>query len=235
LLAFFILLMRRLDKEKEREMNIVLFGPPGSGKGTQAKMLAERYGIPHISTGDILRENLKNQTKLGLEAKSYMDKGALVPDEVLIKIIQDRLSQPDCASGFLLDGYPRTVPQADALSRILDELGKRLDVVLNIEVPDAELIKRLTGRRMCTCGASYHILFNPPKQEGICDRCGKELYQREDDKEEAIMHRLEVYKNQTQPLIVYYTAEDVLVTVNGVASISAVFDEICRVLDGLMG
>ncbi|MBN1762093.1 MAG: adenylate kinase [Methanomicrobia archaeon] len=214
-------------------MNIVLFGPPGSGKGTQAKMLAERYGIPHISTGDILRENLKNQTKLGLEAKSYMDKGELVPDEVLIKIIQDRLSQPDCASGFLLDGYPRTVPQADALSTILDEMGKRLDFVLDVDVPDAELIKRLTGRRMCACGASYHILFNPPKQEGICDRCGKELYQRGDDKEEAIMNRLDVYKNQTQPLIEYYTNEDVMVTVNGAAGIPEVFDEICRLLDGL--
>jgi adenylate kinase len=214
-------------------MNIVLFGPPGSGKGTQAKMLAEKYGILHISTGDILRENLKNQTKLGLEAKSYMDKGELVPDDVLIKIIKDRLSQPDCASGFLLDGYPRTVPQADALSTILNEMGKKLDVVLNIDVHDDELIKRLTGRRMCACGASYHILFNPPKREGICDRCGKELYHRDDDKEEAIMNRLDVYKNQTQPLIEYYTKADVMVTVNGAASISEVFDEICRMLDDL--
>jgi adenylate kinase len=214
-------------------MNIVLFGPPGSGKGTQAKMLAEKYGILHISTGDILRENLKNQTKLGLEAKSYMDKGELVPDDVLIKIIKDRLSQPDCASGFLLDGYPRTVPQADALSTILNEMGKKLDVVLNIDVPDDELIKRLTGRRMCACGVSYHILFNPPKREGICDRCGKELYHRDDDKEEAIMNRLDVYKNQTQPLIAYYTKADVMVTVNGAASISEVFDEICRMLDDL--
>lgn len=214
-------------------MNIVLFGPPGSGKGTQAKMLAGKYAIPHISTGDILRENLKNQTKLGLEAKSYMDKGELVPDEVLIKIIKDRLSQPDCASGFLLDGYPRTVPQADALGTILNEIGKKLDVVLNIDVPDAELIKRLTGRRMCACGASYHILFNPPKYEGICDLCGTELYQRDDDKEEAIMNRLDVYKNQTQPLIDYYTKEDVMVTVNGAADISEVFDEICGVLDDL--
>jgi len=214
-------------------MNIVLFGPPGSGKGTQAKMLAEKYGIPHISTGDILRENLKNQTKLGLEAKAYMDKGELVPDDVLIKIIKDRLSQPDCASGFLLDGYPRTVPQADALSTILKEMGKKLDVVLNIDVPDDELIKRLTGRRMCACGASYHILFNPPKREGFCDLCSKELYHRDDDKEEAIMNRLDVYKNQTKPLIDYYTKEDVLVTVNGAASITEVFDEICRMLDGL--
>jgi adenylate kinase len=196
-------------------MNIVLFGPPGSGKGTQAKMLAEKYNIPHISTGDILRDNLKNKTKLGLEAKSYMDKGELVPDDVLIGIIKDRLSQPDCASGFLLDGYPRTVPQADALNRILNE----------------ELIKRLSGRRMCTCGASYHVLFNPPKQEGICDLCGNRLYHRDDDKEEAIMNRLDVYKSQTQPLIDYYSNEGMMVTVNGTASIAEVFDAICRVLD----
>ncbi len=212
-------------------MNIVLFGPPGSGKGTQAKMLAEKYNIPHISTGDILRDNLKNKTKLGLEAKSYMDKGELVPDDVLIGIIKDRLSQPDCASGFLLDGYPRTVPQADALNRILNEMEKKLDVVLNINVPDEELIKRLSGRRMCTCGASYHVLFNPPKQEGICDLCGNRLYHRDDDKEEAIMNRLDVYKSQTQPLIDYYTNDGMMVTVNGTVSISEVFDAICRVLD----
>ena len=212
-------------------MNIVLFGPPGSGKGTQAKMLAEKYNIPHISTGDILRDNLKNKTKLGLEAKAYMDKGELVPDDVLIGIIKDRLSQPDCASGFLLDGYPRTLPQADALNRILNEMDKKLDVVLNIDVPDEELIKRLSGRRMCTCGASYHVLFNPPKQEGICDLCGNKLYHRDDDKEEAIMNRLDVYKTQTQPLIDYYTNEGMMVTVNGTASISEVFDAICRVLD----
>lgn len=214
-------------------MNIVLFGPPGSGKGTQAKMLAERYGIPHISTGDILREHLKNKTKLGLEAKVYMDRGSLVLDDILIGIIKDRLLQPDCASGFLLDGYPRTIPQADALSVILTELGKKLDVVLNIAVPDEELIKRLAGRRMCSCGASYHILFNPPKREGICDRCGKPLYQRDDDREEAIMNRLEVYKQQTQPLIEYYTNEDLMMTVPGAASITAVFEEICRLLDDL--
>ncbi len=213
-------------------MNIVLFGPPGSGKGTQAKLLAEKYGIPHISTGDILRENLKNKTKLGLAAKSYMDRGELVPDDVLIGIIKDRLSQSDCASGFLLDGYPRTVPQADALRTILSEMGKKLDIVLNIDVHDDELMKRLTGRRMCACGASYHILFNPPKQAGICDLCGNQLYQRDDDKEEAIRNRLDVYKRQTQPLIDYYTKEGMMVTVNGAAGISEVFDEIISALDG---
>ena len=214
-------------------MNIVLFGPPGSGKGTQAKLLAERYGVPHISTGDILRGNLNNETKLGLEAKTYMDKGELVPDDVLIGIIKDRLSQPDCASGFLLDGYPRTLPQAEALSKILSELGKNLDVVLNIDVPDEKLLKRLAGRRMCVCGASYHILFNKPKQEGICDLCGSKLYQRDDDKEEAILNRLDVYKNQTRPLIDHYTQAGVMLTINGAADIEVVFNGICRMLDDL--
>lgn len=214
-------------------MNIVLFGPPGSGKGTQAKLLAEKYGVPHISTGDILRGNLNNETKLGLEAKTYMDKGELVPDVVLIGLIKDRLSQSDCASGFLLDGYPRTLPQAETLSKILSELGKNLDVVLNIDVPDAELLKRLAGRRMCVCGASYHILFNKPKQEGICDLCGSKLYHRDDDKEEAIMNRLDVYKNQTRPLIDHYTQAGVMLTINGAADIAVVFNGICRMLDDL--
>jgi len=212
-------------------MNIVLFGPPGSGKGTQAKLLAERYGVPHISTGDILRGNLNNETKLGLEAKTYMDKGELVPDDVLIGLIKDRLSESDCASGFLLDGYPRTLPQAETLSKILSELGKNLDVVLNIDVPDAELLKRLAGRRMCVCGASYHILFNKPKQKGICDLCGSKLYQRDDDKEEAIANRLDVYKNQTRPLIDHYTQAGVMLTINGASDIAVVFNEICRMLD----
>ena len=214
-------------------MNIVLFGPPGSGKGTQAKLLAERYGVPHISTGDILRGNLNNETKLGLEAKTYMDKGELVPDDVLIGLIKDRLSDSDCASGFLLDGYPRTLPQAEALSKILSELGKNLDVVLNIDVPDEKLLKRLAGRRMCVCGASYHILFNKPKQEGICDLCGSKLYQRDDDKEEAIMNRLVVYQNQTRPLIDHYTQAGVMLTINGTADIEVVFNGICRMLDDL--
>ncbi len=214
-------------------MNIVLFGPPGSGKGTQAKLLAEKYGVPHISTGDILRGNLNNETKLGLEAKTYMDKGELVPDDVLIGLIKDRLSDSDCASGFLLDGYPRTLPQAEALSKILSELGKNLDVVLNIDVPDEKLLKRLAGRRMCVCGASYHILFNKPKQEGICDLCGSKLYQRDDDKEEAIMNRLVVYQNQTRPLIDHYTQAGVMLTINGAADIEVVFNGICRMLDDL--
>ncbi|RCV65809.1 adenylate kinase [Methanophagales archaeon] len=212
-------------------MIIVLFGPPGSGKGTQAKLLAERYGVPHISTGDILRENIKNETELGLKAKTYMDKGELVPDDVLIGLIKDRLSQSDGASGFLLDGYPRTLPQAETLSKILSELGKSLDVVLNIDVPAEKLLNRLAGRRMCVCGASYHISFNKPKQAGICDLCGSKLYHRDDDKEEAIMNRLDVYKNQTQPLIDHYTQAGVMLTINGAADIVVVFNEICRMLD----
>jgi len=212
-------------------MFIVLFGPPGSGKGTQAKMLAEKYGVPHISTGDILRENINSETKLGLEAKTYMDKGELVPDDVLIGLIKDRLSESDCASGFLLDGYPRTLPQAETLSKILSDMGKNLDVVLNIDVPAEKLLKRLAGRRMCVCGASYHILLNKPKQAGICDLCGNKLYHRDDDKEEAIMNRLNVYKNQTQPLIDHYTQAGVMLTINGAADIAVVFNEICRMLD----
>ncbi|HDS46394.1 MAG TPA: adenylate kinase [Methanomicrobia archaeon] len=212
-------------------MNIVLFGPPGSGKGTQAIKLAEKYEIPHVSTGDILRENLKRQTALGLEAKKYMDRGELVPDGVLIGIIKDRLAQPDCDSGCIFDGYPRTIPQAEVLETILNELGKTLDVVVNIEVPDVEVLKRISGRRMCACGASYHILFNRPEQEGICDLCGCKLYQREDDKETAVLNRLAVYKKQSQPLIEYYRQKGVLVTVDGTAEIQAVFDEISAALD----
>ena len=212
-------------------MNIVLFGPPGAGKGTQAKKLAGHYKIPHISTGDILRANLREGTELGLAAKEYMDKGELVPDEVLIGIIKNRLAEPDCQVGFLLDGYPRTIPQADALSGILDEISKPLEVVLNIDVPDDELVIRLGGRRMCRCGASYHIKFNPPEKDGICDTCGGTLYQRDDDKDDAIRQRLKVYQEQTQPLIDYYDRMGILVTVDGTGDIDEVFADICDVLD----
>lgn len=212
-------------------MKIVLLAPPGSGKGTQAKMLADKYGIPHISTGDILRDNIRAKTELGVEARSYMEKGELVPDGVLVEMIRGRLLHPDYASGFLLDGYPRTLPQADELSKILNERRNRLDAVLYIDVPDDVLIKRLSGRRMCTCRASYHLLFNPPERDGICDHCGKKLYQRDDDREEAIKTRLEIYKQRTQPLISYYAKEGIMLTVNGAAEISEVFTRICRLFD----
>ena len=214
-------------------MNIVLLGPPGSGKGTQAKMIAEKYGVVHISTGDILRENVRGGTDLGKEAKTYMDAGKLVPDELLINIITDRLAKPDVAGGYMLDGYPRTTPQAEAMDKILPELGQKIDVVVNINVPDDELVKRLGGRRMCQCGVSYHLKFNPPKKEGICDVCGGELYHRGDDKEEAILNRLEVYKTQTQPLIDYYNTAGIIASINGAGEIAEIFDEIAVSLDKL--
>jgi adenylate kinase len=212
-------------------MNIILLGPPGAGKGTQAKKISEYYSIPHISTGDILRENISNNTSLGLKARSYMSRGELVPDGLLITIIRDRLSKPDCRDGFLLDGYPRTVPQADALAMILTESGKRIDAVLNIEVDDEGLIKRLSGRRMCTCGASYHLIFNPPEKEGICDKCKGTLYQREDDRPEAVRNRLIVYKKQTQPLIEYYNKKGILKIIDGDKDIRQIFEDIKKILE----
>jgi len=212
--------------------NIVLLGPPGSGKGTQAKMLADKYKIPHISIGEILRDNIRAETELGLEARSYIEKGELIPDGVLVGVIRERLLQPDCTSGFLLDGYPRTLLQADELGRILSERGNKLDAVLYIDIHDeAELMKRLAGRRMCTCNASYHLQFNPPKREGICDHCGRKLYQRDDDREDAIKTRLEVYKQQTQPLVAYYAEKSILLTVDGAGDILEVFNRICRLFE----
>lgn len=214
-------------------MNIVLLGPPGSGKGTQAKMIAEKFNTLHISTGDILRENVRNDTPLGQEAKKFMDAGQLVPDELLISIIKDRLAKPDVTGGYMLDGYPRTNPQAVALDKILPELNQAIDVVLNIDVPDDELVRRLSGRRMCQCGVSYHLVFNQPKEEGKCDVCGKELYHRDDDKEVAILNRLDVYKEQTQPLIDYYNKAGIIASVNGAAEIPAIFEEISVILEKL--
>jgi len=212
-------------------MNLILFGPPGAGKGTQAKKLVDFYGIPQISTGDILRANVGKGTELGFVAKAYMDKGELVPDEVLIGIIKNRLKEPDCKRGFILDGYPRTVSQADALEVILDEIDKLLNVVLNLEVPNKKLIKRISGRLICrNCGASYHRIFNQPKKEGICDICGDEVYQRSDDKEESVQNRLNVYKMQTQPLIDYYLKKGILVTLDGNKDIDEVLEDIKAVL-----
>ncbi|MBA1341302.1 MAG: adenylate kinase [ANME-2 cluster archaeon] len=215
-------------------VNLVLLGVPGAGKGTQAKMLAGKYGILHISTGDILRENVSNNTELGQKAKGYMDKGKLVPDSVLIDIIKDRLSRPDTDNGFLLDGYPRTIPQAEALDNIFIQLGKRLDVVIDIEVPDEELVARLAGRRMCKCGASYHVTFNLPMEGGICDVCSGELYQRDDDTENSVKTRLVAYYNQTHPLIDYYTDKGLLRTVSGTGGIEDIFGEITVVIDKIL-
>jgi len=215
-------------------VNLVLLGAPGAGKGTQAKMLAGKYGILHISTGDILRENVSNNTELGQKAKEYMDKGELVPDTVLIDIIKDRLSKPDTDNGFLLDGYPRTIPQAVALDYIFGQLGKKLDVVIDIKVQDEELVARLAGRRMCKCGASYHVKFNPPKRDGICDVCSGELYQRDDDTESSVKTRLVAYYNQTHPLIDYYTDKGLLRTVSGTGDIGDIFGEITVVIDKIL-
>lgn len=215
------------------EMNIILLGPPGCGKGTQAKMLTEKYKIPQVSTGDILRESVKNETPLGLQAKSYMDSGKLVPDGVVIGIIQERLRKPDCQSGFILDGFPRTVVQAQALDNTLGTMQQKIEHVISITVADEQLLGRLTGRRTCrSCGAMFHVLFNPPKKEGCCDVCSGELYQRDDDKEETILNRLNVYKQQTAPLIDYYQNKGWLRTINGIGEIEDIFKKIEEVLAG---
>ena len=212
-------------------MDIILLGPPGSGKGTQAKMIADKYKVKHISTGDILRENVRNGTPLGVEAKKFMDAGKLVPDSLLIDIIKDRLAKPDVKAGWMLDGYPRTIPQAEALDKILPGLNQKIDVVLNVDVPDQELIKRVTGRRMCKCGTTYHIQFNPPKMAGKCDACGADLYQRQDDTEETVKQRLQAYHAQTQPLIDFYNKRGIVANINGTGDIKAIFGEISKVLD----
>ena len=212
-------------------MNIIMLGPPGAGKGTQAKMLVEKLGIPQISTGDMLRAAVKEGTPMGLKAKEYMDGGKLVPDEVVIGIVKDRLAADDCAKGFILDGFPRTIPQAEALDKVLEEMGKKIEYVVNVAVPESELLTRLTGRRTCKkCGAMYHVKFNPPKQDGVCDKCGGELYQRDDDKEETILNRLKVYNDQTAPLIEYYKKQGVLVDIDGSKEIGEIFKDICAAL-----
>ena len=214
-------------------MKIVFMGPPGAGKGTQAEKIVENYQIPHISTGDMFRKAIKDQTELGMVAKRYMDQGALVPDHVTIGIVKDRLSESDCKSGFLLDGFPRTVDQAKALDEILTSLDSKIDYVINIDV-DLDILKeRLTGRRICrSCGATYHMIFNPPKNADVCDKCGGELYQRKDDNEETVGNRLNVYVSQTKPLLDYYSLAGNLVNINGQQSIDLVFEEIREVLGG---
>ncbi|MGD6968872.1 adenylate kinase [Rossellomorea vietnamensis] len=208
-------------------MNIVLMGLPGAGKGTQAEMIVEKYGIPHISTGDMFRAAMKEETELGLKAKSFMDKGELVPDEVTIGIVRERLSREDCHKGFLLDGFPRTVAQADALETILTDLDKKIDYVINIQVDKEVLMERLTGRRICKkCGATYHLVFNPPSEEGVCDRCGGDLYQRADDNEETVQKRLDVNIKQTQPLLDFYQDKGYLVNIDGQRDIKEVFSDI---------
>ncbi len=204
-------------------MNLILLGPPGVGKGTQAKLLIDRFGIPQISTGDILRAAVKELTPMGAKAKGYMDSGALVPDEVVIGIVEERLAQADCQKGFILDGFPRTVPQADALGQVLSGMGKSIDHVVSLSVNKAELLKRLTGRRACAnCGAGYHVDFAPSKVAGVCDACSGQLVQREDDKEETILNRLAVYEAQTAPLIAYYQAAGLLRSVDGLGTVERV-------------
>ena len=212
-------------------MKIIMLGAPGAGKGTQAQMIADKYGIPHVSTGDIFRANIKNGTELGMEAKKYMDQGALVPDELTVRILLDRVAQDDCKNGYVLDGFPRTIPQAEVLDKAIKELGDKIDYAINVEVSDENIIRRMSGRRAClSCGSTFHIEHVPPKKEGICDRCGKELILRDDDKEETVKNRLDVYHKQTQPLIDYYTGQNILKTVDGTADMMDVFTAITEIL-----
>ena len=214
-------------------MKIIMLGAPGAGKGTQAKMIAEKYQIPHVSTGDIFRANIKNGTELGMEAKKYMDQGQLVPDELTVKILLDRVAQADCAKGYVLDGFPRTIPQAEVLDKALTELGESIDYAVDVNVPDENIVRRMSGRRAClACGATYHIAHIPPKQEGICDTCGQELVLRDDDKPETVLKRLQVYHEQTQPLIDFYTEKGVLRTVDGTVDMKDVFEAIVGILEG---
>lgn len=212
-------------------MKIIMLGAPGAGKGTQAKMIAEKYGVPHISTGDIFRANIKNGTELGMEAKKYMDQGLLVPDELTVKILLDRVANEDCRNGYVLDGFPRTIPQAEVLDKALTELGDQIDYAINVDVPDESIVKRMGGRRAClSCGATYHIEHVPPKKEGICDTCGQKLVLRDDDKPETVKNRLNVYHEQTQPLIDFYTEKGVLKTVDGTVDMQDVFTAIVSIL-----
>ncbi len=217
-------------------MNLILLGPPGAGKGTQAKILTKKYEIPQISTGDILRAAVKEQTPMGVKAKEFMDRGALVSDEVVVGIVEERLAKPDCASGFILDGFPRTVKQADALRQMLLVLGKTIDHVISMEVDQEALLERVTGRRTCrSCGKGFHIAFDPPKVDGVCDECGGELYQRDDDSEGTMRNRLDVYEEQTAPLIAYYDKESLLRTIDGLGAIEEIQRKLQCILEGGQG
>jgi adenylate kinase len=212
-------------------MKIIMLGAPGAGKGTQAKKIAAKYDIPHISTGDIFRANIKNGTELGNKAKTYMDQGLLVPDELVVDLVVDRVKQEDCARGYVLDGFPRTIPQAEALTKALAAIGEKMDYAIDVNVPDENIVHRMSGRRACVgCGATYHLEYAPTKTEGICDACGKELILRDDDKPETVKKRLGVYHEQTQPLIDYYTNAGILKTVDGTVDINDVFQTIVDIL-----
>ncbi len=213
-------------------MKIIMLGAPGAGKGTQAQMIADKFNIPHISTGDIFRANIKNGTELGKKAKEFMDKGLLVPDELTVQLLLDRVANDDCKNGYVLDGFPRTIPQADVLDCELTKLGDKVDFAVNVDVPDENIVRRMSGRRACLkCGATYHIEHIPPKTEGICDKCGSELVQREDDKPETVQNRLSVYHEQTQPLIDYYDKKNILKTVDGTKDMQEVFNDIVNILN----
>ncbi len=212
-------------------MKIIMLGAPGAGKGTQAKLIADKYGIPHISTGDIFRANIKNGTELGMKAKSFMDKGELVPDGLTVSMLLDRVGQPDCKDGYVLDGFPRTIPQAEELDRALSERDERIDFAVDVDVPDENIVNRMSGRRACLkCGATYHLEHIPPKNEGLCDSCGSGLVLRDDDKAETVLKRLQVYHDQTQPLIEFYTRKGILKTVDGTRDMKDVFAAITGIL-----
>ena len=212
-------------------MKIIMLGAPGAGKGTQAKKIAEKYGIPHISTGDIFRANIKNGTELGKKAKTYMDQGALVPDELVVDLVVDRVGQEDAKNGYVLDGFPRTIPQAEALDKALAAINDKVDYAINVEVPDENIINRMSGRRACVdCGGTYHIKYNPTKVEGVCDACGGKLILRDDDKPETVKNRLNVYHEQTQPLIDYYSKQGIMKEVDGTLDMEEVFNAIVAIL-----
>ena len=212
-------------------MKIIMLGAPGAGKGTQADMICSKYNVPHISTGDIFRANIKNGTELGMTAKGYMDRGELVPDSLVVDLVIDRIHQDDCENGYVLDGFPRTIPQAEALDAALANAGEAVDYAINVDVPDENIVTRMSGRRACVkCGATYHVKYNAPAVEGICDNCGSELIQREDDKPETVLNRLSVYHEQTQPLIDYYDGKGIVKNIDGTKDLNDVFADITAIL-----